>query len=107
MSHPVFTTALLSLSLIGSSVLAQDGDVQRGAGLYASKTCNLCHTLAGESGPMADLGGPLDDLGSRRDAAWINAYLKDPTGTLPGAQMPKVELTDQEIADLTAFMLAH
>ncbi|MFD2112891.1 c-type cytochrome [Thiorhodococcus fuscus] len=107
MIHPRLTAVLIGSALISAGAFAQDGNVQRGAGLYAAKTCNLCHTLAGESGPMAEMGGSLDNLGSKRDAAWIRAYLKDPTGTLPGATMPKVELTEQEIADLTAFMLAH
>ncbi|WP_242523385.1 c-type cytochrome [Thiocystis minor] len=43
-------------------------------------------------------------LPAKRDAAWIRLYLKDPMAALPEAKMPKVDLTDQEIADLTAFL---
>ncbi|AFL73044.1 c-type cytochrome [Thiocystis violascens] len=100
---------LLAAFFIGSALLviairAQEGDLINGQRIYAAKMCNLCHTLAGESGPMAELGGPLDGIGTKRDAAWIRLYLKDPMAALPEAKMPRIDLTDQEIADLTAFL---
>ncbi len=101
------TLMLLGFILVIGVSSAEEGDVQSGQRIYAEKMCNLCHTLAGESGPMAELGGPLDQIGATRDAAWIRLYLKDPTAALPGAQMPPAELTDQEIADLIAFLLSH
>lgn len=98
--------AMIGWALSAGTALA-DGDGQRGQQLYTTKMCNLCHTLAGESGPMAQVGGPLDGLAAKRDAAWMQAYLKDPAKIIPGAQMPKTELTDQEIADLTVYLLSR
>ena len=103
----LIAAALIGCAVVAGTALADDGDSQRGKQLYSAKMCNLCHTLAGESGPMAQVGGPLDGLAAKRDAAWMNAYLKDPTKVIPNAQMPKTELTDQEIADLTAYLLSR
>ncbi len=86
---------------------AKDGDVESGRQLYNARMCNLCHTLAGESGQMAQFGGPLDNLAAKRDAAWIRSYLKEPKSVLPNSPMPATGLTDREIADLTAFLLSH
>ena len=73
---------LLAADFIGSTLLviairAQAGDFLNGQRIYAAKMCNLCHTLAGESGPMA---------------------------ALPEAKMSRFDLTDQEIADLTVSL---
>ncbi|KXX63726.1 c-type cytochrome [Marichromatium gracile] len=96
---------LIGATLLSATALADpSGDAARGAQVYEAKMCNLCHTLGGESGPMAELGGTLDQVGAERSAQWLRDYLLDPTGTLPGAQMPKTELTPQELADLVAYM---
>lgn len=68
--------------------------------------CNLCHTVAGESGPMADLGGSLDQVGQRRDAAWLRLYFTDPKAAVPSATMPKTDLTEQELEDMIAYLLS-
>jgi len=107
MREPLIAAALIGWALSAGTAFAEGGDGQRGQQLYTAKMCNLCHTLAGESGTMAQVGGPLDGLAAKRDAAWMQAYLKDPAKIIPGAQMPKPELTDQEIADLTAYLLSR
>jgi nitric oxide reductase subunit C len=64
----------------------------------------VCHSIGGEGGKMADKGGPLDGVGSKRDAAWLEAYLRDPKSKIEDAKMPKMKLTDEQIADLIAYM---
>ena len=100
------TLLLIAIPLLTSAARAQTGDIQAGQAIYAAQMCSLCHSRAGESGPMAHVGGPLDGLASRRDAAWIEGYLRDPKSVIPNSQMPKTGLTDQELADLIAFLLA-
>ncbi|MBN2886673.1 MAG: cytochrome c [Chromatiaceae bacterium] len=83
------------------------GDARLGEQLYAQKNCNLCHSLGGISGPLADLGGSLDNLAERRDMAWLRRYLCNPAATLSGAQMPLPDLNPAEIEDVGAFLLSR
>ena len=73
---------------------------------FAAKKCINCHTLGSEKGPMAKLGGPLDGVGAKRDAAWLKGYFTDPKSKIPDSKMPKQKLTEQEIDDLTQYMLS-
>jgi nitric oxide reductase subunit C len=96
---------LIAAALAVVPVHAQQGDPEAGQAIYAAKMCGMCHTLAGESGPMADLGGSLDDVGLRRDAAWLHLYLTEPKAAIADATMPCAALTEQELADLIAYLL--
>jgi cytochrome c2 len=73
---------------------------------FEAKKCINCHSLGSEKGPMAKLGGPLDGVGAKRDAAWLKGYLTDPKSKIPDSKMPKQKLTEQEINDLTQYMLS-
>jgi nitric oxide reductase subunit C len=55
---------------------------------------------------MADLGGSLDQVGQRRDAAWLRLYFTDPKAAVPSATMPKTDLTEQELEDMIAYLLS-
>jgi cytochrome c2 len=74
---------LLGAWLPVAVALAQGGDPDTGRQVYVAQMCNTCHTLAGESGPMAQIGGSLDGVGARRDAAWLRLYFTDPKAALP------------------------
>lgn len=102
-------SGLLLLGFIlfgGPSALAEGGDVEAGRKLYAERNCNACHALAGVSGPMAQLGGSLDDVGSKHDAEWLRTYLTEPKQALPEAKMPKLPFDQKEMADMIAFMMS-
>jgi cytochrome c2 len=70
-----------------------------------NKKCKTCHSIGGVGGPMAKLGGPLDDVGSKRDEAWLRAYFKDPKSKIPNAKMPALKLSDEEWNELVKYML--
>ena len=70
------------------------------------KKCKLCHSIKGDGGKLAEKGGPLDGVGSKRDAAWLTKYLGDPTSVLPDAKMPKLKLTDDETRALVDYLLS-
>src|SRR4051812_45957701 len=78
--------------------LARAG-VDEGKAIY-EKQCKICHSVAGESGKMADKGGPLDAAGTKHDAAWLKAYVADPKSKVPDGKMPKPKLTDQQLDDV-------
>ena len=70
------------------------------------KKCKLCHSIKGDGGKQAEKGGPLDGVGSKRDAAWLEAYFRDPKSKMPDAKMPKLKYTDEELKALVDYMLS-
>ena len=96
------TRVALAVALLtfASAALAADGQQ-----IYEQK-CKACHSVGGVGGPMAKLGGPLDNVGATRDAAWLNAYLKDPKSKIPDAKMPQLNLPDADIDAVSQYMLS-
>lgn len=70
-----------------------------------NKKCKACHSIAGVGGPMAKTGGALDDVGAKRDDAWLRAYLKDPKSKMDGAKMPKLSLSDADTDQIVTYLL--
>ena len=91
-------------------LLAGTGTVFAGADegkkVFETKKCINCHTLGSEKGPMAKLGGPLDGVGAKRDAAWLKGYLTDPKSKIPNAKMPKQNLPEADMDALVQYMLS-
>jgi cytochrome c oxidase cbb3-type subunit 3 len=56
------------------------GDADRGAELYASLDCQVCHSLGARGGIV---GPPLDDVGARRSPAYLRETLSEPEASLP------------------------
>jgi mono/diheme cytochrome c family protein len=67
--------------------------------------CLGCHSLAGT--PGGDHGPFLSGLGSKVRADWLYTWLKDPRHLASGTRMPSLRLSDQEAADITAYLLAQ
>jgi len=70
-----------------------------------NKKCKACHSIAGAGGPMAKMGGALDDVGAKHDDAWLHAYLKDPKSKIDNTKMPKIALSDAELDQVVAYLL--
>lgn len=104
--HRATAALLVALALPAAMACGEDGNPEAGRLVYEAKLCTLCHIVAGESGPMASLGGSLDGVGQRRDAAWLKVYFTDPKVAIPNATMPAANLTEQELADLVAYLLS-
>ena len=78
---------------------------EEGKKTFEARKCINCHTLGSQKGPMASVGGSLDGVGAKRDAAWLTGYLKDPKSQIPTAKMPKYTYTDQDLNALVQYML--
>ncbi|MDQ3756883.1 MAG: cytochrome c oxidase subunit II [Actinomycetota bacterium] len=87
------------------------GDAAAGASLFRAKGCASCHTVqgyaAGEFGPdlthlqqRDTFAGSMFELDERNLRRW----LRDPPGEKPGAKMPNLELTEDEITKLIAYL---
>lgn len=66
-----------------------------------NQMCIACHTLEGQGGKI---GPALDGVGSRLERTYILEWLKDPAKVKPGTAMPKLPLSDEDIAELAAFL---
>ena len=92
------TVAMLLATTLAGLASAEDGK-----SVYEKK-CKVCHSIAGDAGKMASMGGALDGVGAKHDAAWLQAYLADPKSKVPDAKMPKVKLEADEITALVTYL---
>ncbi len=105
MRHSVAMMGMVFLLAIPAVSLG--GSVDAGNKVFDAKKCISCHSLGKEAGKMASLGGSLDGVGAKRDEAWLKKFLKDPKAVKKGAKMPKLALTDAELDDVVAYLLAQ
>ncbi|MCB1037110.1 MAG: c-type cytochrome, partial [Acidobacteria bacterium] len=88
------------------------GDAARGGHLFDTLGCQGCHLRDGAAQRSAftepyRLHGPnLAGLGSKVNAGWLFAWLKDPRTVSPKTSMPSLRLSEEEAADLTAYLMA-
>jgi cbb3-type cytochrome oxidase cytochrome c subunit len=71
--------------------------------------CVACHATKDFPNPMAggvpnDFGPELSTVGSKTTQAWLYTWLKGPSHYWAGTRMPSLRLTDQEAADIAAYL---
>src|SRR5436309_965900 len=106
--------ALLLVSALPGRTSSAPGDAERGKVLFLAKGCAACHVngkIAGRTGEYAfgyPNPGPAPDLtGYTNDPALLRRWLRDPAAVKAGTAMPNLGLSDDEIADLIAFLNAR
>ncbi len=81
------------------------GDATRGRELfYSTYACQSCHILDDRK-DKGYIGPVLASVGSRLNASWIYAYLKNPQALRSGTTEPNRSLSDEDARDLTAFLM--
>lgn len=76
--------------------------VVRGKHLFDRNNCMGCHTILGEGAYYAP---ELTKVWERRGETFIKSMLRDPQAMYPGdRKMTNYKFTEEEIADLTAFL---
>jgi ubiquinol-cytochrome c reductase cytochrome b subunit len=86
------------------AVRKTDPAVARGQALVAKFGCTACHRIHGEGGAI---GPDLSYVGDTRpDRDWHLRHFRDPKSVSPASIMPKFPLTDQQLNDLTSYMLS-
>lgn len=81
-----------------------DPAVARGKAVYGQFGCAGCHRIHGEGGAV---GPDLSFVGDTRpERAWHLQHFRDPQSVSPGSIMPKFPLTQEQLNDLTAYMLS-
>ncbi|RMH38201.1 MAG: cytochrome bc complex cytochrome b subunit [Nitrospirae bacterium] len=98
----VFTFLGLSLYEV-ATMPRMDPSVLRGKALYQELDCAACHRIHGQGGLV---GPDLSYVGDKRDRDWLIRHFKDPQAVVPGSIMPAYNLSDEELNDLTNYMLS-
>ncbi len=103
--------ALLRASLVLGASVFPAGAAGQGLSAFAAQkaerllrdkhSCLGCHQLKGEGGVLAP---KLDDVRTRRDAAYIAAMVSDPQRTKPGAMMPRTRMPAGERALIVRYL---
>jgi cytochrome c oxidase subunit 2 len=91
----------------------QESDRAKGAQVFVSKPCALCHTIRGTSAG-GNFGPDLTHLSSRAyigadtlplTAGSLAAWIADPHGAKPGVNMPPVHLQPDELNAVTSYLI--
>ena len=91
------------------------GNADNGKQLFQSKGCIACHVAPGVPGATGTIGPNLTgigDTGKRAQLAGgtantpqnLERWVRNPQAVKPGTMMPNLNLSDQEAADLVAFL---
>ncbi len=75
----------------------------KGQNMFYAYGCRGCHKVDGK--PRTLTGPPLDEMGKRVKADWLYRWLKSPKDYLTSTKMPDPEFSEQEAADVAAFLL--
>lgn len=88
------------------------GDAARGAQLFQRSACLACHTIRGTNA-RGRIGPDLTHVGGRQMIAAellkntpenMARWLRDPPAVKPGAKMPNLNLKEDQVADLVAYL---
>ncbi|MFC4992667.1 c-type cytochrome [Rubritalea tangerina] len=78
--------------------------VRRGRALFAELKCSQCHE-GGKGMPEAgEMAPSLAGVGSRLDAGWMEAWLKDPKSMRAHARMPQVLKNEEDAQHVAAYL---
>lgn len=78
---------------------------QAGLAVFVERECSYCHNIMGKGGHRT--GPDMSNMVRKgRTAEYLSNYIKKPTSILASSTMPAYELTPQELADLSAFLLS-
>jgi ubiquinol-cytochrome c reductase cytochrome b subunit len=103
-SFLVIVFLLLGISIKQvSSVPTTDPRIVSGKKLFDRHPCSSCHRIRGEGGTFCP---DLSYVGTRRDRDWLIRHFKNPQAVVPGSPMPVFALNDEELENLTAYMLS-
>jgi cytochrome c oxidase subunit 2 len=82
------------------AAFAQDA-TEQGKHYFMDNGCYGCHTIGKMGTPI---GPDLSRVGTKYSHAYIERWLKDPSAQRPNAHMPTLELSEQQVKSLAAFL---
>ena len=95
----------LALSLVAVALLPAASDAQapidQGKRYFVDSGCHGCHTVGKMGTPI---GPDLSRVGSKYSRAYLERWLRDPSAQRPSAHMPTLELTEEQVKAMAAFL---
>jgi ubiquinol-cytochrome c reductase cytochrome b subunit len=89
--------------LVTAPLPAQPTSIEKsGEQLYTKLHCAYCHKINGVGGMI---GPELTTVGSFRTGDWMISHFRNPQAVAPGFKMPVIELNEDELNALAAYML--
>lgn len=82
-------------------IVEKDPQALAGQRLYRELNCVYCHKIGGKGG---GIGPELDKVAPQEREDWLTKHFRDPKAATPGSAMPKMNLLDDEINALVAYM---
>jgi mono/diheme cytochrome c family protein len=95
---------VVAVELVTEQPASEGPSASVGAALFQAKGCPACHRHdgVGSSGFSAQIGPNLTNYDPDPDFIWD--WLRDPAAIRPNTQMPDLNLSEEEIAVLVAFL---
>ncbi len=93
---------LLSLTRSGPKNDIVIGSYERGKKIFSDSQCVSCHPVRGSGG---EEGPELGKISSKVHPEWLVGWFKNPKAWRSNSKMPTFGFSDQDVQDLTRFML--
>ena len=91
-----------ALVLLAAPTFGQSASLAaQGKRVFNDQGCYGCHTMGKSGTPIAP---DLSTIGSKHSEAYLRTWLRDPKQQKPSAHMPKLELTEDEVRALAAYL---
>ncbi len=103
-----------SLKLVQSSLdtakkIKDDATLQtKASSLYGESFCASCHAVQNAAGNLVggNIGPELTKVGSKVRPEWLQAWVRNPHDYDPATGMPHYRFNDEQVGELTGFLLA-
>lgn len=96
---------LIRFVIVCTTVLAGAQDhptvIERGKQSFFQQGCIGCHTIGQVGTPI---GPDLSHVGRDYSVSYLRGWLRDPASQKRAAHMPRIDLTEEEIHALAAYL---
>jgi len=96
--------AALFTVVVGAGLALAQGRaarVEQGGRVFVDSGCHGCHTVGKLGTPI---GPDLSHLGSKYAPDYLERWLRDPLEVRPNAHMPQLELAENQVLALAAYL---
>lgn len=86
------------------SPVEKDGSAGSGKQIFTNKGCIACHSPERDKQGLTRRIPNLSDAGLKLNSAWVYKWIGNPQSVNPDTWMPKLELTPDDVTNLTAYV---